>query len=211
MIEKKDMPRPTISTINYLIAVPLIVMSYHIYNFYETEPVVIRVGLAVSFDLMVVICFYLLKDRYIAASRQARMVTWATLMVLVLFQLYVNVWAYAHLHWLRAAISGGIFPLVVALVSYIGMLREKHADLEAAAKRKEEREASRLDRMSTATELLALATGRPYADRRVEKADVIKAYGIHDNITQTRELFLGSTNMKSVDRWLEKLNNGEAL
>jgi len=205
------MPKTTISTINYLIAVPLIVMSYHIYNFYETEPVVIRVGLAVSFDLMVVVCFYLLKDKRIAADQHARKVTWITLMVLVIFQLYVNIWAYANLNWARAAISGGIFPVTVALISYIGMLREKQADLEASEQRKKQRKAKKLNDIGGKTELLALAAERPYADERVQKSDVIRAFGIHDDITTTRELFLGSTNMKSVDRWLEKLENGEAL
>lgn len=46
---------------------------------------------------------------------------------------------------------------------------------------------------------------RPYRGLNVKKGEVVKAY----QNDLPRDLFLGSTNMKSVDRWLEKLENGE--
>lgn len=48
---------------------------------------------------------------------------------------------------------------------------------------------------------------RPFKEKRVDKRDVIQAFkkGI------PRDLFLGSTNMKSVDRWIAKLENGEQI
>jgi len=207
-----------ISNLNYLVAVPLFVMSYHIFNFYETEPWVIRLGLAASFDVMVVVCFYLLKDEFISKVKIARQVTWATLVILIGFQLYVNIWAYADLHWFRALISGSIFPLVVGLISYIAMIREKTLETEVAQQQKKQSVLKQLESVRDPAMIAALAEDRPYRDKRVDKTEVIKAY--HNAKTETnpkpniygplREIFLGSTNMKSVDRWLEKLDEGQA-
>lgn len=199
-----------VSNLNYLVAVPLIVMSYHIFNFYETEPWVIRLGLAVSFDIMVVACFYLLKDEFIMKVKSARQVTWTTLVILIGFQLYVNIWAYADLHWFRAVLSGAIFPLVVGLISYIAMMREKVVETEEAQEKKQKEVVAKIEEADSAAELLLIAEERPYRGKRVDKADVIRAYSKNNNIDQVREIFLGATNMKSVDRWLDKLNNGEA-
>lgn len=198
-----------ISNLNYLVAVPLFVMSYHIFNFYETEPWVIRLGLALSFDIMVVACFYLLKDEFISKVKIARQVTWATLVILIVFQLYVNIWAYSDLHPFRAVLSGSIFPLVVGLISYIAMIREKTLEKEVAAEQKQQEVVSKIAEAESAAELLLIAEQRPFRDKRVDKTEVIRAYSKNDNIDQVREIFLGSTNMKSVDRWLGKLDNGD--
>lgn len=198
-----------ISNLNYIIAVPLVVMSYHIFHFYETEPWPIRLGLAISFDLMVVLVFYLLKDEYINRVKRARQVTWATLMVLIGFQLYVNIWAYWELSLFRALVSGGIFPLTVGLITYIGMVREQQAEMDRAQENKKKKALNSLAKAETPEEITKIASERPYRDKRVDKADVITAYERNPAIDETRELFLGSTNMKSVDRWLNKLDNGK--
>lgn len=196
-----------ISNLNYLVAVPLIVMSYHIFNFYETEPWVIRLGLAASFDVMVVVCFYLLKDEFISKVKVARQVTWATLVILILFQLYVNIWAYTDLHWFRALISGSIFPLVVGLISYIAMIREK--TLESVQAKEQEKKAviAKIQEAGSIAELAMIAEDRPYKDDTVPKPDVIRAYanasenGEKPKINKgspLRDMFLGSTNMQSI-------------
>lgn len=204
------MPINKISTVNYIIAVPLVVMSYHIYNFYQTEPWLIRLGLAISFDLMVVVCFYLLKDPYINKLKRARQVTWAALMVLISFQLYVNIWAYWELSLPRALVSGGIFPLTVGLITYIGMIREQQAEVEEEAISKKKKALRVLEEASTPEEIAEIAKDRPFRDKLADKhEDVIPAWNRNPNIDQVREIFIGARNMKSVDRWLYKLASGE--
>lgn len=210
MIEKSKL-------VNYLIAVPLIVMSYHIFNFYESEPWIIRLGLAASFDVMVVVSFYLLKDEHINKVKRARQVTWATLMVLIGFQLYVNIWAYWELSAFRAIVSGAIFPLVVGMISYIGMIREQQAEKVEADERKK-REALKalrsnpepgIEETHSRASVRGLADERPFKGKRVEKADVISAWNANQNAEDVKQVFLGSSNMRSVYRWLNKLENGE--
>jgi hypothetical protein len=202
------MKKPTINTLNYIIAVPLIVMSYHIYNFYETEPVLVRIALALSFDLMVVVCFYLLKDELIAKRKQARQATWGVLILLIAFQLYVNVWAYWDLHWFRAFLSGGIFPLTVAMVSYIGMLREQeHEKKEEKAQAKAEVQ-SKIAELQSPTNVKLIAAEQPWKNELVDKTDVIKAFADSPE-TETMEVFRGARNWKSVKRWWKKLQAGE--
>lgn len=198
------------SAINWLIAVPLMVMSYHIYLFYESEPAVIRVALALSFDLLVVVVFYFLKDEHIAGSTQARRVTWWTLWVMIAFQLYVNVWAYWDLGWLRGFVSGAIFPAVVGLVSYVSMLREKELERKrrlAAGRAERDEEAFGI---VDAADLALLAEERPFEGERLDKALVIRAYK-EDQSELSRDRFLGASNWRSVKRWWDKLNEGERL
>lgn len=194
--------------INLLILVPLLVMSYHIYEFFDSVPWLFRIGLAVSFDLLVIVVFQQLKDRHIQASAHARRVTWATLYVMIGFQLYVNIWAFWHLDPARAVASGVIFPLIVGLISYINMLRDQAIQDERrqlAARDAAEQKA--LGAEST-TELALLAEQRPFEGEHVEKALVIKAFA-EDESELSRQRFSGAKNWRSVKRWWKKLTNGE--
>tara|TARA_Y100001935_G_scaffold253785_1_gene260965 strand:- start:167798 stop:168394 length:597 start_codon:yes stop_codon:yes gene_type:complete len=191
-----------INALTYFTAVPLLVMSYHIFNFFETEPVIIRIGLALSFDVLVVISFYLLKDEYLIRQKKAKKAIWAVLMVLISFQLYVNIWAYWDLHPLRAILSGSIFPLVVGLLSYIGTLRQYQEEKIEARQQKKRRQQPTPAPSSTAG---SGVNERPYAGDLVEKEVVITAHAAGSSI----ELFKGAKNWRSVKRWYKKLNNGE--
>ncbi len=190
--------------INYLIAVPLIVMSYHIYSFYETEPILTRIALAISFDVMVVVCFYLLKDPWIKRNKTGMRVTWGVLLVLISFQLYVNVWAFWELHWARAFISGSIFPITVACLSFIGMLREQGQEKTTTRKPKP------ATQLTTAPQKQLPGRGqdRPWKDKNVPKEAVIKAWGETPSL-DVLERFRGARNWKSVKNWVGKLNQGE--
>lgn len=188
----------TVSNINYLVAVPLIVMSYHVYEFFGTEPFLIRLALAVSFDLLVVAVFYFLKDPYIKSNKSARQMTWIALYSLIGFQLYVNVWAYWDLHWFRAIISGSIFPASVGLISYISMMREEKREKVVEKKQVKQQVQKKIE-----------ATGSPaeinWSGKLATKEAVIEAY----SQGLTVDAFSGSRNLKSVKRWMQKLDNGE--
>lgn len=197
-----------ISSVNWLIAIPLVVMSYHIYEFFETEPLIIRIGLALSFDLLVVAVFYLLKDQAIKQSEKARRWTWISLYVMIVFQLYVNVWAYWELNTARALVSGAIFPAVVGLISYVSMLREDILEQQRREAREQaEKEQRAFDAEGTA-ELALVAEERPFQDCKVDKELVIKAFA-DDQSEVSRDRFRGASNWRSVRRWWKKLTNGE--
>ena len=189
-----------ISNINYLVIVPLIVMSYHVYEFFSTEPLLIRISLAISFDLLVVAVFYLLKDDYIARTKSARQMTWAALYTLIGFQLYVNVWAYSDLHWLRAGISGSIFPAVVGLISYISVMRESKAEKVQQKKQKQKKQQKALEEAGSVIEV-------SWSGKLVKKEHVRDAYKKGLSV----ETFSGCRNLKSVKRWMNKLKDGEEL
>jgi hypothetical protein len=196
-----------LQNLNYLVAVPLIVMSYHIFNFYETEPTLVRISLALSFDLMVVVCFYLLKDPMIAKLKHAKKATWIALLVLISFQLYVNVWAYWELHWFRAVLSGSILPVSVAFITYISMLREQQAEIKEAKEIKKLEAVEKIDEISDSTDMQVLASEYPFEGVKVSKADVIKAF--KKDPKTASDLFLRCANRRSVLRWLKKLEKGE--
>ncbi|MEP2447553.1 MAG: hypothetical protein ABJI69_10015 [Balneola sp.] len=196
-----------LQNINYLVAVPLIVMSYHIFNFYETEPTLVRISLALSFDLMVVVCFYLLKDPMIAKLKHAKKATWIALLVLISFQLYVNVWAYWELHWFRAVLSGSILPVSVAFITYISMLREQQAEIKEAKETKKQEAVEKIDEISGAIDMKALASEYPFEGIQVSKAEVIKAFKKEPKTA--KDLFLRCKNRRTVLRWFEDLEKGE--
>ena len=196
-----------LQNINYLVAVPLIVMSYHIFNFYETEPTLVRISLALSFDLMVVVCFYLLKDPMIAKLKHAKKATWIALLVLISFQLYVNVWAYWELHWFRAVLSGSILPVSVAFITYISMLREQQAEIKEAKETKKQEAVEKIDEISGAIDMKALASEYPFEGMHVSKSEVIKAF--NKDPKNGLDLFIRSKNRRSTQRWWEKLKEGE--
>lgn len=194
--------------INVLILVPLLVMSYHIWEFFSTVPPVFRIGLAVSFDLLVIVVFQQLKDRYIQASDHARRVTWATLYVMIGFQLYVNIWAFWHLAPARAVASGVIFPLIVGLISYINMLRDQAIQEERRQLAAREETEQKVLGAESPAELALLSEQRPFEGEKVDKALVIKAYA-EDQSELSMQRFAGAKNWRSVKRWWEKLTNGE--
>jgi hypothetical protein len=174
-------------------------MSYHIYKFYETEPVIIRIALAVSFDLMVVVCFYLLKDEFLAKIKKARQATWTVLLVLIVFQLYVNIWAYWDLHPFRAILSGSIFPVVVGLISYISSLRQHQQEKKETKKKFVPRSQASADSVAQ-TETSSTPTTPPntWKGLRVEKDKVRSVFNSQESIDQfiqleKREALVGKT------------------
>lgn len=199
-----------ISSVNWLVAVPLIVMSYHIYTFYESEPPVLRISLAISFDLLVIAVFYFLKDEYIRRSARARKATWATLYLLIGFQLYVNVWAYWHLSLFRAIMSGSIFPFTVGLISYISMLREKEIEADREQQQKKESAKKLIQTASTEADWQLMAADQTWKDMRVTKTDVVNAFS-QSGEEVSRDRFSGARNWRSVKRWWTKLKKGESL
>lgn len=194
--------------INLLILVPLLVMSYHIWEFFSTVPALFRVGLAVSFDLLVIVVFQQLKDRHIQANDHARRVTWATLYIMIGFQLYVNIWAFWELDPARAVASGVIFPLIVGMISYINMLRDQAIQAERRQQQARAETEQKVLGAESAAELALLADQRPFEGQKVDKALVIKAYA-EDPTELSMQRFAGAKNWRSVKRWWEKLTNGE--
>lgn len=185
-------------------------MSYHIYGFYSSEPGVVRVMLAISFDIMVVVCFYLLKDPLISKLSRAKRATWCVLMVLIVFQLYVNIWAYWHEGWGKAIIQGSIFPITVALISYIGMLRQQQAEKLEAKEADQQQATTKIQQIASPVDAAELANEKPWKDKRVPKSAVIEAY--KQLPTEAgKEVFRGASNWRSVGRWWGKLKKGETI
>ena len=199
-----------ISTVNWLVAVPLLVMSYHIYTFYDSEPLPLRIALAISFDLLVISVFYFLKDEYIRRSKRAMQTTWAALYVLIGFQLYVNVWAYWDLSLVRALVSGAIFPLTVGLISYISMLREEQIEDEKQKQQARKEAVKKIQSADTEADWQIMAVEQPFKDMKITKQQVVNAFA-QDPGEVSRDRFSGARNWRSVKRWWNKLNKGETL
>jgi len=190
------MSLPKISSINTIVAVPLIVMSYHMYGFFAGDPAVLRFALAASFDLMVVAVFYLLKDEHIKKNKRALQMTWIALYVLIAFQLYVNVWAYWELNYFRAFMSGSILPISVGLITYISMMREEHQE-EAKRKRALKKQSLQLESSSLEQSKDA------WEGERVSKQEARSAF-LADTGEENKRQFSKASNYRSVTRWWQK-------
>jgi len=185
-------------------------MSYHIYTFYDSEPVPIRIALALSFDLLVVAVFYFLKDEYIQRSKKAKTATWSALYMLIGFQLYVNVWAYWDLNIVRAVVSGSIFPATVGIISYISMMREYEIEKELQKKQQKQQAAAKVQQADTEADWLKMSVEKPYDGVKVDKKEIIHAFSQNEGEI-SRDRFSGARNWRSVKRWWKKLTNGESI
>lgn len=166
------------------IAVPLVVMSFHVFMFFETDPIIVRVGLAVSFDVLIIVLFHLIEDELIKKKKQAIRACWMCISVLIAFQLYVNIWVYwEEVTPVRAIVSGSIFPLLVGPISYIASLRAMEM----------QKKTNRTVRKASAPQP---QKEQPWKDVNVPREEVEKATNI--------ETFKGARNWKSVKRWFEE-------
>lgn len=198
----------SVTGISALVAIPLIVMSYHVFQFFESDPLIVRIGLAVSFDILIVVLFYLINDDLIRKNARAIATCWVCIAVLIIFQLYVNIWVYwQEVTPVRAIISGAIFPLLVAPISYLSSLRKAEEEKEA------EKEARRLER-EAAAQAAQEAKAMRRNDAKVEavvrqKAEEAAAADWKDKLVPREaveaaddiEQFRGCRNWKSVKRW----------
>ena len=194
-------------------AVPLVVMSVHLYQFFETDHWLVRLALSASFDVLVVALFYFLKDEHIKKNKTALKMTWSALFVLIGFQVYVNVWAYWELNWFRALVSGSIFPVLVGMISYIGMMREERVEKAVQVKSKQKERAlsvqsarnsenSETERaLSVPKTVKAVENTSRLASKEAVIAAVKSGRGIEE--------FRGCSNWRSVKRWAE--HNGRNL
>jgi hypothetical protein len=187
----------SISGMTLLIAIPLIVMSWHVFTFFESDPLIVRVGLAISFDILIVVLFVLLNDDLIRANQTATRITWLCIAVLISFQLYVNVWVYwQHVTPVRAIVSGMIFPLIVAPISYLASLRKKQ---EAVLEQREEKRKQREEIKQEIKEVIASGSPDPdaFEGQLISKDQVELARKNGTSI----ETFKKARNWKSVKRW----------
>ena len=180
-------------------AIPLIVMSYHVFQFFEHDPFAVRLGLAVSFDVLIIVLFVLINDDYIKKNKSAIRACWTCIAALIAFQLYVNTWVYwGEVHPLRAIVSGSIFPLLVAPIAYISSLR-------AVEQEKREQQRQKRQERKEKPVVAAIANGQQvehtgWKDINVPKDTVLKAASNGETIDQ----FRGARNWKSVKRWFNK-------
>lgn len=196
--------------ISALVAIPLIVMSYHVFQFFESDPLIVRIGLALSFDILIVVLFMLINDDLIRKNARAILTCWICIGVLIVFQLYVNIWVYwQEVGMVRAIISGAIFPLLVAPISYLASLRkveeqkEEEREERRAAREAEKQEKAmrRSDRRNE-----AVLTQRP---AEAKQAAAVPAAGwkgrtVPREIVEAAddiETFRGARNWRSVKRW----------
>lgn len=182
-----------VSPMNLLIAIPLVVMSWHVFTFFESDPLIVRIGLAVSFDILIVVLFVLLNDDLIRANKQATRITWLCIAVLIGFQLYVNVWVYwQEVTPVRALVSGMIFPLIVAPMSYLASLRKKQ---EAVVELKQEKKKERQELKAV------IASGYPDPEQFEGKLITKDQVKLARQNGTSIETFKKARNWKSVKRW----------
>lgn len=172
-----------------LVAVPLIVMSYHVYQFFETDPFIVRIGLAISFDILIVVLFFLINDDLIKKNKQAIRTCWICISVLIGFQLYVNTWVYwGDVSAVRALVSGAIFPLLVAPISYIASLR-KSEEMKVEKRQRQRTHKAALPKIKN----VEPAPDQIWKDQNVPRELVEASASI--------EPFRGARNWRSVKRW----------
>lgn len=179
-----------VNPVSALAIVPLVVMSWHVFEFYDSDPLPVRIGLALSFDLLLVVLFVLMTDEHIKRSAKARATAWLCVGVLITFQLYVNVWTYWQVvEPARAVVSGTIFPLLVGAISWLASLRQMEINRVAARKPRPE------------------VSGRPQS-KPVDFVGVLATRDmVHAHLASGGELddFRRSRNWKSVKRWAGEL------
>lgn len=100
------------------------VMGWHMFNFYDGDPTVIRWALFVSFDIIVFVLFDALNDSFIKKHKTGVRLLWIGIGLILTFQLVVNVMAYSHeSNFAKAFLKGSIFPVLVGILVYIGTIR----------------------------------------------------------------------------------------
>lgn len=99
-----------------LVAILMLTMSYHVFVFFDSEPFLIRLLLAVTFEVLSIFFFSLVTTK----KKKLRKVVWYALGTLFSFQLYVNcfvLWDWSQIA--KSLASGSIFPIMFGFAVYV--------------------------------------------------------------------------------------------
>jgi uncharacterized BrkB/YihY/UPF0761 family membrane protein len=111
---------PKLSGMTLVISAPLLVMSFHIYEIYQSDHWLVRIMLAIGFDLIVIALYRYLDNRSIKRDVWAYRVLWSAILLVAVFQMIVNIYAYWFVDGaVLAVVKGGIFPLLVNMVAFV--------------------------------------------------------------------------------------------
>lgn len=186
---------PRISGMTMIISSPLVVMSYHIYAIYSTDHEIIRLSLAIGFDLIVIALYRYLNNKYIKKDALAYGVLWGAIGIMAAFQAFVNVYAYLAIDgFLLALFKGGIFPTLVNMLAFVDSRMTNKTD-DAVSKQTERLQRQQIQPIAEIKyKLPADESFRRKLITRSEFEDLISSG------KKIEELRLAS-NWKSIKRW----------
>jgi hypothetical protein len=180
-----------------IVALLMLPMAWHVFGFYSAEPILIRILLAASFEIIALFLFSMLvrKDSY-------KPTIWAALTILISFQAYVNIYQL----WdakarLKSFIGGGIFPVLFALSVFLIARHEERERIADQRRNKRQPQFVDVDKMMPATPLQQSKT-----TGNVTREEVMQAF--NDGLPVT--YFAKSGNYRSVRRWYEQLQKERA-
>lgn len=177
-----------------MISAPLLVMSFHIYEIYQSDHWLVRIMLAIGFDLIVIALYRYLDDRSIKRDVWAYRVLWTAIMLVAVFQMIVNIYAYWSVDGMVLAIvKGGVFPLLVNMVAFVDA-RKTNYEVQV-----EERQQARQN-----AQHLVLAANRYNvpADESFRGVNVSKGeFEAFLKAGKKLEEFRLASNWKSLKRW----------
>jgi uncharacterized membrane protein len=110
----------------YLVLAPMLPMVVHIYSFFAAyDHWLIAGAVAVTFDVTIFMLFRFLRTKEVRTDKIAYRAVWLGIIIMSLFQLYVNIRVY----WesqpgADAVVMGAIFPVMFGFLSFISARME---------------------------------------------------------------------------------------
>jgi hypothetical protein len=110
----------------YLVLAPMVPMVVHIYTFFEAyDHWIIAGAVAITFDVTIFMLFRFLRTKEVRTDKIAYRVVWLGIIIMSLFQLYVNIRVYWHHQpGADAVVMGAIFPVMFGFLSFISARME---------------------------------------------------------------------------------------
>jgi len=110
----------------YLVLAPMVPMVVHIYTFFAAyDHWLIAGAVAITFDLTIFMLFRFLRTKEVKTDRIAYRSVWIGIILMSLFQLYVNIRVYWSVQPGADAVAmGAIFPVMFGFLSFISARME---------------------------------------------------------------------------------------
>lgn len=129
------LPKLPFSSLNLLLIAPMAVMAVHLADYYQTDNIIVRWTLAISFDLIAVVLFnYLTNGKQMRKSPRFKKGVLTGITLVLVYQLFINIRAYWMTDGIEAILKGGIFPVLVAVLAYLAAIHSDIIQAEEAKK-----------------------------------------------------------------------------
>ena len=171
-----------------------LVMAYHVYEFSHTEPFAVRLLISASVDILAIF-FY---NRLIRTTQKR--VAWAAIIMLLCFQIYVNVWNY----WepdnlINSVIKGSFFPISFGMAIYF--IQGQYAERDDMARREQKR-IERKNRTKGDNITASPTTAKPSV--LAKKVEIVNARQNGESPAEIYDRFKKYSNRRSVQRWINE-------